>query len=182
MAIQVDILEKSLVQACLEGDSKSQENLYKRFSPILYSICLRYCKNAENAQDVLQEVFIKIFQNMHLFRFEGSFEGWLKKLAVRHCLDYNKKLHREPFSEDISEVQILSTSETAIESLQAKDLYKILQTMPAGYRMVFNLYAIEGYSHQEIATELGINENTSKSQLHKARKYLQQVLQTKELQ
>ncbi|MBL7811727.1 MAG: sigma-70 family RNA polymerase sigma factor [Bacteroidetes bacterium] len=173
MAIKPDITEKELVQACLEGKARAQEQLYNKYSPVIYAICMRYAGNSENANDMLQESFIKIFGRLRDFRFEGSFEGWMKRLAVNHCLDFYKKLKTEPFLEELDGHSQLATGDSVVHHLQAADLIGLLQKLPTGYRTVFNLYAIEGYGHQEIAEMLSISENTSKTQLFKARKLLQ---------
>lgn len=161
------------MRSCLSGDQNSQRALYDKYAPVLYPICLRYCNNSENASDMLQESFIKVFDALHKFRFEGSFEGWLKRVTVNTCLDFNKKLKAEPYGEDLESYHGLGDAETVTGRLQAADLIKMLQKLPAGYRMVFNLYVMEGFSHQEVAGKMGISENTSKTQLFKARKMLQ---------
>ncbi len=139
----------------------------------MFAICLRYSANPDNAKDMLQEAFIRVFDRLDKFRFEGSFEGWLKRVAVTTCLDFNKKLKSEPYSEEIENFTQLGSEATVFSHMGARDLIALLQKLPAGYRMVFNLYAIEGYGHAEIAQMLEINENTSKTQLFKARKMLQ---------
>lgn len=171
-----DITEKELVHKCLEGNSQAQKQLYNRYSPVLYAICMRYARNAENARDLLQESFIKVFEGLKYFRFEGSFEGWMKRVAVNTCLDFNKKLKSEPFNEELDLYEQVGQQELVSQGLNARDLVNLLQKLPVGYRTVFNLYAIEGYSHLEIAASLGVSENTSKTQLFKARKMLQALL------
>ncbi len=176
MPIGKDITEKELVNKCLRGEPLAQKSLYDQYSPVMYSICMRYAKNAENARDLLQESFIKVFEGLKYFRFQGSFEGWLKRVAVNTCLDFNKKLKSEPYNEELDLHAQIGQQETMNTGLQAKDLIHLLQKLPVGYRTVFNLYAIEGYSHSEIADSLGISDNTSKTQLFKARKLLQAML------
>lgn len=176
MAIMTDITEKDLVQRCLAGNMQAQQQLYDRFGSTVFAICMRYSRNTENASDLLQEAFIKVFDGLKYFRFEGSFEGWVKRVAVNTCLDFNKKLKNEPFNEDIGEHLQVGQQESVTSALAADDLIGLLQKLPAGYRTVFNLYAIEGYSHAEIAKSLGITESTSKTQLFKARKMLQAFL------
>ena len=173
MAITVDITEKDLVQACLRQDGKAQTQLYKKYSPVMFAICLRYSANPDNAKDMLQEAFIRVFDRLDKFRFEGSFEGWLKRVAVTTCLDFNKKLKIEPYSEEIDNFTHLGAEAGVLSQMGANDLINLLQKLPVGYRTVFNLFAIEGYGHAEIAQMLEINENTSKTQLFKARKMLQ---------
>lgn len=174
-----DITEAALVKACLSGDSKSQELLYRKYSPVLYAICMRYSGNEDEAKDMLQDAFIKIFQNMDHFRFEGSFEGWIKRVTTFNCLDYFKKASNKVQMVDIEEVYNISVDESASQNIESKQLYNALQKLPSGYRTVFNLFALEGFGHSEIAEMMGISENTSKSQLFKARKMLQGMLQLK---
>lgn len=180
MAITGDITEKELVLACLKQDNKAQTQLYKKYSPVMYAICLRYSANPDNAKDMLQDAFIRVFDRLEKFRFEGSFEGWLKRIAVTTCLDFNKKLKTEPFSEEIENFTNLGTEASVMSNMALKDIIGLLQKLPVGYRTVFNLYAIEGYGHAEIAQMLDINENTSKTQLFKARKLLQGYISSSE--
>lgn len=142
----------------------------------MFAVCMRYAGNRENASDMLQESFIKVFDGLKNFRFEGSFEGWIKRVAVNTCLDFNKKIKNEPFNEELENFTHLGESESISTGLNANDLILLLQRLPLGYRTVFNLFAIEGYSHQEIAAQLNVSENTSKTQLFKARKMLQNML------
>lgn len=176
MAIKADITEKELVLKCLAGQTAAQKQMYSRYASTLYAICMRYAKNTENAKDLLQEAFIKVFDGLKYFRFEGSFEGWAKRVTVNTCLDYNKKLKAEPFNEELEEHVQIGEGEKITQQLQMNDLIALLQKLPVGYRTVFNLYAIEGYSHNEIAEAMGITESTSKTQLFKARKMLQLLL------
>lgn len=179
MGVTPDITESVLVKSCLNGDARSQEALYRKYSPVLYAICMRYAGNEDEAKDMLQDAFIKIFQNMGNFRFEGSFEGWLKRVTTFNCLDYYKKSSSKIKHVDIDEVYHIQVEESATHKIESKQLYLALQKLPGGYRTVFNLFALEGFGHHEIAEMLGISENTSKSQLFKARKMLQSMLQLK---
>ena len=139
----------------------------------MLGVCLRYARNRQDAEDILQDSFIKVFEKIGQFKNEGSFEGWLKRVCVNQCLDILKK-EKSQFSEDIDNYTQLPSQAVDVNSeISAKNLMQLLMRLPVGYRTVFNLYAIEGYSHAEIATLLNINENTSKSQLFKARKWLQ---------
>ncbi len=176
-----DITEKELVVKCLGGETQAQRMLYEKYSPVIFAICMRYSKNAENARDLLQESFIKVFEGLKYFRFQGSFEGWMKRVAVNTCLDFNKKLKTEPYNEELEMHVQIGEHEKISENLNARDLVALLQQLPVGYRTVFNLYAIEGFSHQEIADSMGITESTSKTQLFKARKMLQALLAEKEI-
>lgn len=173
MAIDGDITESELVKACLEGDSKAQQALYQKYAPVMYAICMRYCGNPDNAKDMLQDAFIKLFEGLKNFRYQGSFEGWAKRIAVTTCLDFIKKLKQEPYTDELDAHIDLGADATVHQQMGMKDLIRLLQSLPVGYRTVFNLYAIEGYNHQQIGELMGISENTSKTQLFKARKMLQ---------
>ncbi|MFZ9756145.1 MAG: RNA polymerase sigma factor [Bacteroidia bacterium] len=169
-------LEMHRIHECLAGDAKAQEALYRRFANPLYTICLRYMGEPDGARDMLQEVWIKVFTKLGEFKAQGSFEGWLRRIAVTTCLDGLKK-DRLRFSEDVEAFQEeVSWNQGQDSQLDAKRLMQLIERLPVGYRTVFNLYAIEGFGHAEIAEMLAISENTSKSQLHKARKWLQERL------
>jgi len=150
-----------------------QEELYKRFAPKMYAVCLRYSNNADDAQDLLQEGFIKIFKNLDRFRAEGSFEGWVRRVFVNTSIEhYRRKVNLTSTSER-EETLIEDSSFTALDKLGEKDIIKLVQELSPGYRAVFNMYAIKGYSHKEIGAILGISEGTSKSQLARAKGILQ---------
>jgi RNA polymerase sigma-70 factor (ECF subfamily) len=162
-----------LIRGCLSGSSQMQELLYNRFAPKMYAVCLRYSNNADDAQDLLQEGFIKIFKNLDRFRAEGSFEGWVRRVFVNTSIEhYRRKVNLTSTSER-EETLIEDGSFTALDKLAEKDIIKLVQDLSPGYRAVFNMYAIEGYSHKEIGTILGISEGTSKSQLARAKGILQ---------
>lgn len=162
----------ALIKACIDGDEKAHKKLYKQYSPIMYAICLRYMKNEDDAKDALQEGFIRAFKKLSSFRFSGSFEGWLKRIFVHISIEQLRK--RKYFSgiDDYIEDKNLSVSQPTGQ-LDASKLLDVVNKLPDGYRTVFNLYVIDGYSHKEIAEELGVSESTSKTQLFKARKQLQ---------
>ncbi len=165
--------EQELIQGCVAARPKAQKALFDIYAPKLYVVCLRYLKDQMRAQDILQDTFVKIFANIGHYKSEGSFEGWLKRIAVNTCLDQlrkDKKLLMDVSIDDVSHK--LSTDSFSAEKLMADDLLKLIQALPEGYRTVFNLFAIEGYSHQEIAQQLGISESTSKTQYLRARAYL----------
>jgi RNA polymerase sigma factor (sigma-70 family) len=168
------ISEPDLIKACIEGDRRMQEELYKRFAPKMYAVCLRYTNNADDAQDLLQEGFIKIYKNLHRFRAEGSFEGWIRRVFVNTSIEhFRKKSTKLNLVSEKEEHTIEDTDITALESLAEKDIINIIQQLSPGYRTVFNLYVVEGYSHKEIGDMLGISEGTSKSQLARAKSVLQ---------
>ncbi len=168
------ISESDLIRGCIEGDRQMQEELYNRFSGKMYAVCLRYANNSEDAQDLLQEGFIKVYRNLHRFRAEGSFEGWIRRVFVNSSIEhYRKKSLQLSRVSDKEEGTIEDTDTSALDSLAEKDIIKLIQDLSPGYKTVFNLYAIEGYSHKEIGEMLGISEGTSKSQLARARSILQ---------
>ena len=157
--------EELLIDKCLKGDTKAQKALFERFAPKMMSICLRYIGDYERAEDVLQDGFIKVFKNLEKFKREGSFEGWIRRTVVNTALDQLRKDKNAPIDADISEAEYLAgENETSFGKLRTEELMAIIQNMPNGYRTVFNLFAIEGYSHQEIAEKLGVTESTSKTQ------------------
>ncbi|MEY4486517.1 MAG: hypothetical protein RL440_1050 [Bacteroidota bacterium] len=165
--------EQELIQDCIAARPKAQKALFDIYAPKLYVVCLRYMKDQMRAQDVLQDTFVKIFAHIGNYKSEGAFEGWLKKIAVNTCLDQlrkDKKLLTDVSLDDVSHK--LAHQDYSAEKLMADDLLKLVQALPDGYRTVFNLFAIEGYSHQEIAQQLSISESTSKTQYLRARAYL----------
>jgi RNA polymerase sigma factor (sigma-70 family) len=170
--------DEEIIKSCALGNNKAQKLLYDKYSRRMMGICLRYASNHEEAEDMLQEGWIKVFRNMQSFRFEGSIEGWIKKIMVNTSLDYlrkNKKLQNQVAID--STYDTLNSDISTTDSLSAKELLKTIQRLPAGYRTVFNLFAIEGYSHKEIAAMLEISESTSKSQYSRARAQLQKLIQ-----
>lgn len=150
-----------------------QEELYNRFSPKMYAVCLRYSNNADDAQDLLQEGFIKIFRNLEKFRAEGSFEGWVRRVFVNTSIEHYRRKLNIASTSDKEEFLIEDKAWNALDRLAEKDIIVLVQELSPGYRTVFNLYAVEGYSHKDIAGMLGISEGTSKSQLARAKGILQ---------
>jgi RNA polymerase sigma factor (sigma-70 family) len=153
-----------------------QRELYNRFAPKMYGVCLRYAANAEEAEDILQEGFIKVFKKAGSFRGEGSFEGWIRRIFVNTAIEhYRKKIYLQPITEhEASTVEGKYLS--VLDSLAEKDIIKLVQQLSPGYRTVFNMYVIEGYTHKQIAEQLGISEGTSKSQLSRAKQILQDMV------
>ena len=165
-----------LIRKCQQKSRKAFEELYKKFSPFVYGICLRYAKNRDEAQDILQDCFIKVMDKIGDFRFEGSFEGWLQRMAVHESLNY-LKLGRTSFSEiDEDDAEAEDASADIVSNMTAKELLDAISEMPDGYRTIFNMYVVEGYQHNEIAEILNITESTSRSQLKKAREYLIEII------
>jgi RNA polymerase sigma-70 factor (ECF subfamily) len=171
--------EAQLVKNCLAGKADSQELLYRRFASRMFGVCLRYAKNKMEAEDIMQEGFIKVYQNLKHFRNEGSLEGWVRRIMVNTSINYYKSNLKYLQTLDIDDcTNHESVSVAATDNISLKTLLNLIQKLPEGYRMVFNMYVIEGYSHREIAETLGVSENTSKSQLSRARKVLQEKLKT----
>ncbi|NJM14507.1 MAG: sigma-70 family RNA polymerase sigma factor [Bacteroidales bacterium] len=169
---------ETLIEGCLKGRRKEQHELYKRYSPVLLGICLRYVEDKAEAEDILQEGFLKIFENIQSYEGKGSFEGWMKSVMVNTAITHfhkNKKHYHHEEIEDFKEEIRLNGLPDA--DLDARELLKVINQMPQGYKMVFNLFAIEGYKHKEIAEKLNIDENTSKSQFLRAKQWLIKTLE-----
>ena len=168
--------EEELIRKCRNNDAKAQQQVYDLYSSKMYSLCLRYLHDEADAQDVLVVTFVKAFDKISQYKGEGSFEGWLRRITVNEALGYIRKNKSMYLEVDISAAEYHPDYQALSTKLEAEDLLNLIQQLPVGYRTVFNLYAIEGYSHKEIASQLGINENTSKSQLSRARSLLQNKL------
>lgn len=166
-----------IIKGCVAGKAVSQEALYKKYSRKLFGICLRYTKDYSAAEDVLQEGFIKIFTNISSFKGTGSFEGWIRRVVVNTALErFRKQFQLYPISE-INESEISLKYDDVLADINAKDLLDLIKELPPAYKMVFNLYAIDGFSHKEIGELLNISIGTSKSNLSRARKLLQQKVE-----
>lgn len=171
-----NIHESDLIVGCLEGNRRMQEELYRRFSPRMYAVCLRYAGNAEEAEDILQEGFIKVFKKLDSFRSEGSFEGWMRRVFVNTAIEhFRRKRYLMPVTER-EENTIEGKYLSVLDDLAARDIMALVQELSPGYRTVFNMYVVEGYTHKEIADMLGISEGTSKSQLSRAKVILQDMV------
>jgi len=166
----------SLLEGCRKGDRKAQEILYKTLASRMMGICMRYAKDTYEAEDVLQMGFVKVFQKISEFRGEGSFEGWIRRIMVNTAIESYRKNLRNLNVVDIDEVYDQPQSTFDMTGLELKDLLKLVQQLSNGYRLVFNMYVIEGYSHKEIAGLLGISEGASKSQLSRARTILKEKI------
>lgn len=172
--------EQELIERCKQNDRLAQKALYERYSSKMFGVCRRYVKTTENSEEVLLMAFCKIFNKIDTYSGEGSFEGWIRRIMVNESLMFLRKNYRFNEHEDLAELSV-STLEVGIEDeLAAQDILNLLEQLPTGYRTVFNLYVIEGYKHREIADELGISINTSKSQLILAKKRLQAMIKTSE--
>lgn len=171
-----ELTERELVEGCQREDRRCQEVLYARYSRRMYAVCLRYARHQLEAQDLMQEGFIRVFDKLHGFRSEGSLEGWVRRIMVHTCINhYRKKAFRNERL-GLDNVPEGSVEPLALERLGQEELLTLVSGLPDGYRMVFNMYAIEGYDHAEIAELIGCGESTSRSQLAKARRMLQQRL------
>ena len=168
--------EHELIKGCVKQDSACQRLLFEQHAGKFMTICLRYCNDVMEAEDILQEGFIRIFNNLHQFKFEGSFEGWMRRVVVNVALKHLQKKRLQFVEIKEEQNQGSQIDSYAFSSLGEDDLMKLIQQLPDGYRAVFNLNVIEGYSHDEIAEMLGIQASTSRSQLVKARKMLQQQI------
>lgn len=169
--------DSTLIQKCLKGDPRSQRTLFEKYAPKMYTVCLRYAKDSDEAQDILQDAFIKVFAKLDSFDGNGSFEGWIRRITVNTALDLIRKNVKFQDNASIENEGYKLEQNTFHDShLEEKDLMNLIAKMPEGYKVVFNMFAIEGYSHKEIAEELKISENTSKSQYSRARAYLMQRL------
>lgn len=174
-----NLSEDDIINGCLNKDRKMQEILYHRFSSKMYTVCLRYCKDAEDAQDLLQDGFVKIFRNLDKYRGEGSFEGWIRRIFVNTSIEHFRKSLKNFSFTEVQEVSIEDSSWNALDNLAEKDIIKMIQDLSPGYRQVFNMYVIEGYSHKDISDILSISEGTSKSQLARAKAILKRMVEEK---
>lgn len=173
------VSDLDLVQGSIENNRKMQELLYERFAPKMYALCLRYSKNPDDAQDLLQDGFMKIFKNLPKFRGEGSLEGWMRRIFVNTSIEYFRKVVRVQEMSEVQEYGIEDKEWNVLDNLAEKDIIGMLQELSPGYRQVFNMYVIEGYSHKEIGVIMGISEGTSKSQLARAKITMKKLVETR---
>jgi RNA polymerase sigma factor (sigma-70 family) len=170
-----ELSDDDLIRGCRENNRKSQEMLYRRYAKSMYNLCLIYESDRDKAKDILQEAFIKIFRNIDSFETIGSFKGWMKKIITNTAIDHFRKNYSEAQFIPIEHiVHPFSNEESVTSILNTKDIISQVERLPNGARMIFKLYAIEGYSHKEIADLLNISEGTSKSQINRAKQLLQQ--------
>jgi RNA polymerase sigma-70 factor (ECF subfamily) len=169
--------EEAILSGCLQSDAVAQRELYTRYSPKMLSVCYRFAHNREDAEDMLQEGFIKVFSQIHTFQNKGAFEGWIRRIMVHTCINHLKKNKKFNESVDIIHATGVQVREESIPSIvQAKQVVECIRILPLGYRTVLNLYAIEGYSHKEIAGMLDVEESTSRSQYTRAKQMLEDIL------
>ena len=174
--------EELLLQGCISNDAHAQQELYHRFSPKMLSVCYRYAKSREDAEDMLQEGFIKVFSQISKYENRGSLEGWILRIIVHTCINHLKKNRKFNDHVDLAYAGNLMIREESIQGiLQAKHIVECIRMLPIGYRTVLNLYAIEGYSHREIGNLLDIEESTSRSQYTRARNMLEDILVRKNI-
>lgn len=174
--------EDLMLTGCRRNNAAAQEALYNRFSPRMLGVCYRFAKNREDAEDMLQEGFIKVFTQIHQYRNEGALEGWIRRIVVHTCINILKKNKKFSDSVDIIHANGVHVREEMIPSImQAKQVVECIRALPLGYKTVLNLYAIEGYSHKEIAFLLDIEESTSRSQYTRAKAMLEEILVKKKI-
>ncbi len=174
--------EELMIQGCLDNIATAQEALYNRFSPRMLGVCYRFARNREDAEDMMQEGFIKVFSQIHQFRGQGALEGWIRRIIVHTCINVLKKNKKFTDSVDLFHANSIYLNENNIPSiLMAKQVVECIRLLPVGYKTVLNLYAIEGYSHKEIASILDIEESTSRSQYTRAKSMLEDVLLKKKI-
>ncbi|KIC92357.1 RNA polymerase sigma factor [Flavihumibacter sp. ZG627] len=174
--------EEILLNGCLNNDPMAQKELYQKYSSRMLSVCYRFAHNREDAEDMMQEGFIKVFSQIHSFRGHGVFEGWVRRIMVHTCINHLKRNKKFNESVDIIHANGVQVREESVHSIvQAKQVIECIRMLPIGYRTVLNLYALEGYSHKEIATVLDIEESTSRSQYTRARQMLEEILVRKKI-
>jgi len=169
--------ETDLIKGCIDGNRQMQELLFKKFSPKMYGVCLRYSGNVDDANDLLQEGFIKVFKNLLKFRGDGSFEGWMRRIFVNTSIEHFRKKVKLYNVTEVQENTIEDSDLNILDTLAEKDIIILVNELSPGYKTVFNMHVIEGYSHKEIADMLGITEGTSKSQLARAKGVLKKSLE-----
>ena len=172
--------EKQLIDGCIRGDRKAQKALFNKYSNRMLAVCLRYVNDIEDARDLMQEGFIKLFSNIHQYKGGGLFDGWVRKIFVNCALERLRQQDVLRNAVDITDLEYTDIpDETTVSQLSADEIMVYIRSLPDGFRTVFNMYAIEGFSHKEIGQKLNITESTSRSQFMRARKMLQKmILQT----
>jgi len=173
--------EKELILHCLKQDIAAQNQFYRKFASKMFGLCLRYAGNTMEAEDILQEGFLRVFRNLQHFRFEGSLEGWVRRIMVNAAINYHKKNLKYIGEVELNDNLPATISEDALSKLSKEDLLRVIHSLPVGYRTVFNLYVIEGYSHREIGTLLGVSESTSKTQFMRAKIAIKEILKKTEV-
>lgn len=173
-----EYLDGDLVEGCQAGNAAAQQALYHRYHRKMYGVCLRYTSDRDDAQDVLQEGFIKVFSKIGNFAGRGSLEGWIRRIMVHQAIEHYRKRSRY-FMVDIDEAYDVGLAPSTLEALSREEILALVQSLPPGYRTVFNLYVVEGYSHEEIGELLNIAAGTSKSQLSRAKSLLREMIDSR---
>ena len=174
--------EQAILAGCLQNDAAAQRELYNRYSPKMLAVCYRFAHSREDAEDMLQEGFIKVFTQIQTFQNKGAFEGWIRRIIVHTCINFLKKYKKFSDNIDLAYATYLQVKEETMPSImQAKQVVECIRLLPVGYRTVLNLYAIEGYNHKEISEMLDIEESTSRSQYTRARVMLEAILVKKKI-
>lgn len=170
--------EKDILSGCIRGKQSAQRKLFEKYSRLLLGVCNRYAGCIEEAEDIMQEGFVKIFLNIKDFKGDGSLVAWMRRIMINTAITHYHKMRKHRYHEDLENVSELKFEETSWDEadFNREELFNVIHQMPQGYRQVFNLYAVEGYKHREIAEILKIDENTSKSQYSRARRWLQERL------
>jgi len=174
--------EQAIITGCLHNEPAAQRELYNRYSPKMLSVCYRFGQSREDAEDMLQEGFIKVFTQIHTFQNKGAFEGWIRRIIVHTCINFLKKHKKFNESVDLAYANSLQVKEETVPSImQARQIIECIRLLPIGYRTVLNLYALEGYSHKEIGIMLDIEESTSRSQYTRSKAMLEMILIRKKI-
>lgn len=181
LVINKSVTEEELIKGCLNLDPNAQKQLYEKYSAKMFGVCLRYVKDYSEAEDVLVTAFMKVFDRLAQYKGQGSLEGWIRRVTINEALTFLRKNRYMYLEVEIEKVDREPEFQKLENELEVEDLLNMVKRLPEGYRTVFNLYAIEGYTHREIAKKLEINVNTSKSQLSRARKLLQKYLVESEM-
>ncbi|MDR2232301.1 MAG: sigma-70 family RNA polymerase sigma factor [Tannerella sp.] len=173
--------EKQLIEGCLQGDRKAQEELYNTYSRRMMGLCMRYVSDRETARDLLQDGFIKLFTSLNLYAGKGPFEAWMRMIFVNVAIEHLRKKDILRDTSDLENIPEISMDETVVSSLTEEAIMDLVRQLPNGYRTIFNLFAVEGYSHREIGEKLNISEATSRSQYNRARQWLRDRLEKENL-
>jgi len=169
--------EQTLVKKCLEGNRKAQKQLFNEHAPQMMTVCKRYANSSDQATDMLQEGFIKVFQKLNTFSGTGSLAGWIRMVVINNALTMLRREKKFSYHEDVEELAYIASTDTdVLAQLSFENLMDLISSLPLGYKTVFNLYAVEGFAHKEIAEKLGITESTSKTQYRKAKLALQKLI------
>lgn len=164
---------EAIIKGCRKNDRKAQEELYRRYKDVLFILCLKYCSNDAEAEDILHNAFITIFTNIHTLKDTSAFEGWIKRITINQAISsFKKSILLSPIKEDVAEDTTIYNDE--LDTISAGQIMAMVQQLPHQYRLVFSLYELEGYSHNEISQMLSISESTSKSNLHRAKAILKE--------